>query len=42
MFPLPRPIHFGTEDGGRICVRNLGIYLQGYKMLQPKGRNYQM
>jgi len=42
MFPLPRPIHFGTEDGGRMCVRNLGIYLQGYMMLQPKGRNHKM
>jgi hypothetical protein len=42
MFPLPRSIHFGPEDGGHIRVRNLGIYLQGYMMLQPKRRNHKM
>jgi hypothetical protein len=29
MFSLPRPLHFGPEDGSRICLRKLGICPQG-------------
>jgi hypothetical protein len=40
MHPIHHTIQFDSEDGGIMFIRNIGVYLQDYRLSDPAGYEY--